>query len=379
MKLLPLVIFWCLWFLNYSTRSAFSPILPLIEDNLSISHGQAGGFFPSLSIGFSLSLLLSGRFASLWGYKRTVVAGSVGIGLVFLGIQWVESYSTFHLLFFLLGLATGTYLPSILPIITETYDSRHWGKAIGFHDSAASFSIFAIPILVAVGLNFFSWRRLLLIVGIAALLLPICFWKVSIEPKKEAFPHREHFIYLLKRKTVWAIGILTTFASGSSFGVYAILPLYLIKERGIDFGYANTLFGISRIGGVFVSILSGFLTDRFGYRKMITFSLFATGLSTIGLSLASTLPMILITLILQGILSIAYFPACFAAISKLTSPPERSMITGVILSIGVIFGMGVTPFVLGVTADHFSFQTGILCLGVLVALSPLAVRLLEEK
>jgi len=42
MKLLPLFIFWCLWFLNFSTRTIFSPILPLIEDNLSLSHGAAG-------------------------------------------------------------------------------------------------------------------------------------------------------------------------------------------------------------------------------------------------------------------------------------------------------------------------------------------------
>ena len=185
MKLLPLFIFWCLWFLNFSARTAFSPILPLIEDNLSLSHGEAGGLFTSLSIGFSLSLLLAGRFASVWGYKKTVVIGFLGIGLVFFGIQWVESYFTFHILFFLLGIATGTYMPSILPIITETYESKHWGKAIGFHDSAASFSIFSIPILFAFGLHFLSWRRLLLILGIAALLFPIFFWKISVEPKME--------------------------------------------------------------------------------------------------------------------------------------------------------------------------------------------------
>jgi len=40
------------------------------------------------------------------------------------------------------------------------------------------------------------------------------------------------------------------------------------------------------------------------------------------------------------------------------------MITGVILFIGMSFGMGITPFVLGVTKDHFSFQAGIFCLGV---------------
>lgn len=379
MKLLPLFIFWCLWFLNFSTRTVFSPILPLIEDNLSLSHGEAGGFFTSLSIGFALSMLITGRFALFWGYKRTVVVGFVGIGLVFLWIQWVESYSTFHILFFLLGAATGTYIPSILPIITETYESKHWGKAIGLHDSAASFSIFSIPILMTFGLHFLSWKRLLLILGIVALLLPIYFWKISVEPKKEMSKHENRYIDLLKRKTVWIMGVLSTFASGSSIGVYAILPLYLIKERGIDFSYANTLFGISRIGCVFVSILSGFLTDRYGYRTMIMLSLSMTGLSTIGLSLASTLPMILITLILQATLSTAFYPPGLAAISKLTPLSERSMVTGVILSIGVIFGMGSTPFLLGVIADHFSFKVGILGLGVLTTFSSLLVRLLGKK
>jgi hypothetical protein len=55
------------------------------------------------------------------------------------------------------------------------------------------------------------------------------------------------------------------------------------------------------------------------------------------------------------------------------------MATGVILSMGVIFGMGSTPFVLGVIADHFSFKVGILGLGVLTTLSSLAVGLLEDK
>ena len=378
MRLLPLFIFWCLWYLNFSTRTAFSPILPLIEDNLSLSHGAAGGFFTSLSIGFSLSLLLAGRLASVWGYKKTVVIGFMGIGLVFFGIQWIESYFTFHILFFLLGMATGTYIPPILPIITETYDYRHWGKVIGFHDSAGSFSIFSIPILFAFALNFLSWRRLLLILGIAALLLPICFWKISVEPKIEMSRHKGRYIDLFKKKTVWIMGLFSIFASCSSMGVFAILPLYLIKERGIDFSYANTLLGISRIGGVFVSILSGYLIDRYGYRRMIVLSLCSTGLSTIGLSLASTLPLILITLILQATLSVAYYPASFAAISKLTPLQERSMATGVIFSIGVAFGMGTTPFLLGVIADHFNFQIGIFWLGVLITLSPLLVRFLEE-
>jgi len=379
MKLLPLFIFCGLWFLNYSTRTIFSPILPLIEEILSISHGQAGGLFPSLAIGYSITLLIAGRFASVWGYKRTVVAGFIGIGLVFLGLQWVENYVTFHILFFLIGIATGTYIPSILPIITDMYDYRHWGKAIGLHDSAASLSIFSIPILVAFGLHFLSWRRLLLVLGAASLLLPIYFWKVSTEPRPETGQQRRPVSELFNKKTLWIMGLLWIFASGSSSGVYSILPLYLIKERGIDFHFANTLFGISRVGGIFISILSGFLADRYGYRTVLILSLFTTGLSTVGLSLSSTLPLILTTLLLQATFSLAFFPAGLAALSNLTPLSERSTVVGVTLSIGMIFGTGFTPFVLGIIADHLSFQVGILWLGVLTTFSCLGVRLLGEK
>jgi NNP family nitrate/nitrite transporter-like MFS transporter len=380
MTLPPLFIFWGLWFLNFSTRTIFSPILPLIEDALSLSHGEAGGLFTSLATGYSLMLLAVGRFTSFWGYKRTVVFGFMGVGLVFIGLQWAQTYLMFHILFFLLGVATGTYLPSILPIITEMYDHRHWGKAFGIHDSAASVSIFSIPILVAFGLHFLFWKRLLIILGLISFLLPILFWRVSVEPKKETSHQKESRIFnLCKRRPLWIIAFLTIFSSGCSLGIYLILPLYLVKERGIDFGIANNLLGISRVGGIFISILSGFLIDRYGYRAILMWSLVAGGLSTICLSLSSSLAPILISLVLQATLLIAYFPASFAAISNLTPLSERSMAIGVTAFLGVILGVGGTPFILGLIADHFSFHVGILWLGILTTFSSLTVRLLEKE
>jgi len=379
MRFLPLFVFWCLWFLNFSTRSAFSPILPLIEDTLSLSHEAAGGLFTSLAAGYGLTLLVASRLASTFGFKRTVVLGFVGICLVLMGFQWAETYWTFHILFFFLGVATGTYIPSILPIITETYDYRHWGKALGFHDSAASLSIFAVPILIAFGLHFLSWKRLLLVLGIPSLFLPIFFWKVSTEPKRELSVRGSHYVDLFRSKTTWVMSLLWIFAAASCIGVYSILPLYLIKERGIGFDMANTLLGISRVGGVFTSIFIGFLTDRYGYRKMLLLSQLTVGLSTIGLSFASNLPLVVITLVLQATLSLTFFPVGLAALSKLTPPGERSLTIGVIVSFGVVLGMGVVPFLLGLTADYLNFQVGILCLGILTTLSTFAVRFLERE
>jgi NNP family nitrate/nitrite transporter-like MFS transporter len=351
----------------------------LIEESLQISHGEAGGLFTSLSIGFSLSLFIVGRFASDWGYKRMVLSGFLCIGLVLFGLQWAESYLAFHLLFFLLGVSSGTYLPSILPIITQTYEHRHWGKAIGLHESAPSVSIFFIPILVPMGLHYFHWKGLLLILGIVPLLFFIPFWEVSVEPRHERVFQRSLYADLFRKKAVWIMGLLWIFSAASSLGIYSILPLYLIKERGMAFGFANTLLGISRAAGVIVPLIMGFMTDRFGFHVILRWTIFATGLSTIGLALSSTLLSVLVTLILQALFSLAFFPVAFIAISKLTSVSERSMAIGFIIAIGVIFGIGGGPFVLGLVADRLSFKVGILGLGVLTALSSQLVRFLEDK
>ncbi len=65
------------------------------------------------------------------------------------------------------------------------------------------------------------------------------------------------------------MGLLWIFSSASSLGIYFILPLYLIKERGMDFGFANTLLGISRSAGVIVPVMVGFMTDRYGFQAIL--------------------------------------------------------------------------------------------------------------
>jgi hypothetical protein len=66
------------------------------------------------------------------------------------------------------------------------------------------------------------------------------------------------------------------------------------------------------------------------------------------------------------------------AISKLTNFDERSIFTGTTIAIGVVVGVGLTPFVLGAVADKWNFQVGILVLGLLTALSCVLVRDLRE-
>ena len=378
MKLLPLFAFWCLWYLNFFTRASFSPILPLIEGSLSISHGEAGGFVTSYSVGYAVTLLIAGRFVPTWGYKRTVAAGIAGIGLTLVALQWVEHYFAFHILFLLLGLGSGAYIPSIVSIITGTYDPKEWGKVIGFHDSAASAAIFSAPILIAFGLHFLSWKGILLLLGIACLILPLLFWKVSIEPQPTVSLRGSHYLTLFRRKPIWIMAVLCILSSAANMGVFSMLPLYLINERGMEYAFANNLVGISRVGGIVIQVFVGIFVDRYGYKRILFLGLLTTGLSTLSLSLVPSFSLLVITLFIQAALSLVFFPVALAAIAKLTSPEERPMGIGAIISSGVIFGMGGAPLLLGIIADLFSFQVGILGMGVLTTLSSFMVRGLKD-
>jgi len=377
MKISLLLLFWGLWFLNFSTRTVISPLLPIIEDELAISHALAGSIFSFLSVGYTITLLLSGLLSRRIGYKWSIVLGFAILMTAVFCLKYATTYPSFAAVSLFIGLGAGIYLPSAIPILTATFGSDNWGKVIAFHETAPSFSILFIPILTAVALRFFHWSDLFVILSMACLIVLISFWVSSPDtrPQKEK---RARFSRILGRRDFWIMAMLWIFASSNSLGLYNVIPLFLVKEKGMYLEMANTIFGFSRVGGFLVVILAGFLVDRYGAKKILFLMLLATGLSTMGLALAQTVPLLVAMLILQATVCVGFFPVALVAISKLTNLNERSTFTGTSVAFGVVVGLGITPFVLGAVADAWSFQTGFLVLGVLTTLSSMLLRDLGE-
>ena len=256
---------------------------------------------------------------------------------------------------------------------------NEWGKAIGFHDSAASVAIFSAPILFAFGLQFLPWKDILLLLGIACLILPFFFWRVSIEPQPKPSHRGSHYLTLFKTETDLDHGRPLVSCLPPPTWAYTPCCLFIsLKKEGWNTPLPATSSASPGLGESRFRSSVGFFIDRYGYRKILFVGLLTTGLSTLSLSLAPTFSLLLITLFIQAALSLAFFPVGLAAIAKLTSPEERSMGIGAIISSGVIFGMGGAPLLLGIIADHFSFQVGILGMGVLTTLSSLMVRDLKD-
>ena len=231
-KILLLFVFWSLWYLNFSTRIVLSPLLPLIEDDFAIGHASAGSLFFFLSAGYTTALLIAGLLAYRVGYKRSIISSSILLIASLFSLNYAETYSSFAAVLFFVGLGSGIYLPSAIPLITSVFGPNNWGKAIAFHETAASFSIFTIPLLTAFALRFFHRRTFFVILSGAGLMVMILFWRFTPSPR----PLEEkgaRVSSILHRKDFWVMSVLWAFAGMSSMGIYNVIPLFLVKKKGM--------------------------------------------------------------------------------------------------------------------------------------------------
>ena len=367
-----LLFLWFLWFLTMSFRIIFAPLMPLIEDDFKISHAAAGAIFGLMYLGYGVSVFLTGIGTGLIGCKCLITLSLLLSSFVCLLIPAVQDFHGFMICAFVIGLSTGMYLPAALPIIAQRFQPKIWGRSIAIHDSAASLSIFAVPFLALFLLKFFPWKQVVFLFGVIGLLTIGVHSLVNRELVISKMKEERILGGLLRDPAIWIMGSMWAFACGASLGLYSIIPLYLTKELGFDVSHANWIFGWSRIGGVIVSVGTGFVVDRFSLKKTKFLLILITGVLTVVLA-ARDVEVVETALFLQAAVSIAFFPAGLVAISRLFSDKQRSMAMGLILTVGVVFGIGVVPYLLGVAGDLLSFRFGIALLGMcLIASSGLA-------
>jgi MFS family permease len=374
--LLFLLLLWFIWFMNFSIRMVFSPILPIIEDEFMVHHARASSIFIFLSIGYGVAVILSGLFAGRVGYKKSIVSSLALLGVVAFLIPLVHHFYLLYLFAFVVGFAIGLYIPSAIPLITEYYSEKNWGKAIAIHDTGAGIGILATPFIALFLLQFFPWRGIFVVFGC---IFPICaavLYFASSEVKISSRP-KAAFRDIVKIKSLWLMAVIWIFGMAANVGIYSIMPLYLTKELHLSIGYANAVLGISRLGSVAVAIAYGFVIDRFDLRKVMCLVLVVTSVCTILMGLASV-RYIGIILFLQASFVTGFFAVGLVAIAKTFSREMRGLATGIILAVSNLCGSGIMPWLLGVSGDLYSFRLGITLLGIGVGLvSALVFRLKE--
>ena len=362
----PVLFLVLIFFINFIGRMILSPLLPTMEKELAISHGQAGSFFFLMSAGYVIGLLGSGFFASRSNHKITIVVSSAGVGLALLGISSSSSLWAIRAGLLGVGLAAGLYIPSAIAAITALVEQPRWGKAIAIHELAPNLAFFAAPFVAQIFLAWSTWRMALSFLGAASLLVSFAYYRFGSggEFPGES-PASSAFGMLIHKPAFWLMLVLFGLGVSTTIGVYAMLPLYLVSERHLDQSWANTVVALSRSYGPILGLLGGLASDRLGPRRTMIISLAFTGVATVMLGPASSRWISAIVL-LQPLLAVWFFPAAFAALAAITRPDARNLAVAFTVPFGYIIGGGAIPIFIGIMGDAGSFAIGYVVTGVLI-------------
>ncbi|HEY7219751.1 MAG TPA: MFS transporter [Candidatus Binatia bacterium] len=372
----PVAFLAVLFLINFTSRIILSPLLPTIEKELALSHGQAGFLFFLSSVGYLGGLISSGLLASRSTHKFAIAASIAGVGAAMLVIAAAQASWQIRGGLFGLGFAAGLYLPSAIATITSLVDRRHWGKAIGVHELAPNLAFFLSPFIAELFLKWSGWRGALGTLGALALIASASFSRFG---RGGAFPGESlaspAFGALARTAAFWLMVVLFALGVSSTIGVYAMLPLYLIAERKVEPTWANTIVALSRSHGPILGLLGGWASDKLGAKQTIVISLTFTGVVTFLLGpLSGT--WLNIAVVLQPLLAVWFFPAAFAAIAMIMPAKARNVAVAFSVPFGFVIGAGVIPTFIGAMGDDGAFALGFALTGALIACGGLlAMRL----
>jgi NNP family nitrate/nitrite transporter-like MFS transporter len=366
-----------LFYLGFVSRILFAPLMPAIEKDLGIGHGQAGGLFLLLSVGYMLAPACSGLISSRFDHSGTLRFSAWLVGLSLLAFSVVDNFWGMGAILLVIGFAGSIHLPSAIATITAEIQKSDWGKGLSVHQCAPPLSFVSAPLLAAMFLHWFSWRQILLFWAILCLVSALLY---SVRGRGGEFPGKVVSFANMKivgaNRSFWIIVLLLSMAMSGNAGIFAMLPLFLVIERGYDLAWANTLIGLSQISGIVMVFFAGWLTDRIGQKKVMGGSLAATGVLTLLLAWTEGEALILV-LFLQAAALTAFFPAGFAALSRVAAPSLRSVVGAMGPPLAFLLGGGLMPTAIGFLAESHSFAAGIQVAGGFILFGPLLVAFLR--
>ncbi len=357
-----------LFFLNFTSRVIFSPLLPVIESEMGIDHAQSGSFFLFISAGYFISILFSGFVSARINHKRTIVLSCVALGSSLFVMSTCLTLPAVQGGLFLLGLGAGLYFPSALATISSLVPPAYLSRGMAIHELAPNIGFVAAPLFCDLFLMYLSWRLGLSLLGGLIVLLGIIYWFSPLgSTGRGTAPDLSASGMFFRMPLFWAMVVLFSLAICSTLGIYAMAPLFLVNDHGMDPGRANTLLSISRIVAIVMPLAGGWFGDRFGKQLVMAVVLLATGLLTISMALAGNGFWLIFLVVAQPLFAVCFFPAGFAVLANLGNPGYASVAVSLCLPISFLIGGGLMPTLIGMIGDLYSISAGFVLMGGLMA------------
>ena len=152
-------------FFSLVGRAIFSPLMPYLQEDLTLSLATVGTLFLLVSISFSLVMICSGFLTAWVGHGNTVVAALV---LIMIGLVISASAGNAMILavgMIFIGAGGGTYAPSGIAMINNKISAEKRSTAFAFHELGSNGAVLLAPLIVLAAVPLLGWRGVLLLIA----------------------------------------------------------------------------------------------------------------------------------------------------------------------------------------------------------------------
>jgi MFS transporter, FSR family, fosmidomycin resistance protein len=260
-------------FMNDAYPGYLAPLLPLLMEKIGFSLTLAGTLVSIQAIASSLMQPLFGLLSDRLRRPLLVIGGPLLTAIFFSSIGLVNSYVQLAFIIILGGLGTAAFHPQAASL-TGQYSGGRKGLSMSVFVTAGSAGhalgpMFILTVVTMLGLSF-SWVTVIWGIAIAGLL-----WRFlpATTPTAEPRTNVPHGSQLVGRKSllvlIWLVVFLRAIVIDSFI---AFNPTFLHQNQFSVMlaGAANTIFELSGSAG---TLMGGAMSDRFGRKGFILFSL----------------------------------------------------------------------------------------------------------
>ena len=320
------------------------PVLPLYLQELGANDFQVGFSYTLLALSYALMQFLGGILSDQFGRRLLIIIPSFVFPLLYFLAGNSSHWITLILFLTIANSLSALQLPSFYSMIAESVPKTKRGIA---YSEFELFVVLGITIGPAIGMILIPRIEIKYLFYLTSLTTFFCalariFWLKETHHHRTKINKFDSFKNLFNKKMLYII-----LALSSLFLLFNLttngpfISLYAKEVRNFDKPKINLLFALGGFAAVIYSLWGGKIIDKWGSKKVLSYSTSGMGIFIILWSLSSAL---WLTIALFTILYI-FFQGCYIAygsfLADITHQQSRGLVIGFIgTSTGLIGSIG---------------------------------------
>lgn len=397
------------------------PLIPILAIELGYPLWKLGLLVSMYLTASSIGLIPSGILSDAYDRRVTLTVGLAVVSIGYLLFAYapvlgphlpalsISSYTaegtviTMTVAMFIAGLGSSVHIPVGVPIITSNVNSQEKGKLLGVWGGASKAGDATTPALVGLLILGVPWNDIVLTFGILGLVYATALFGVlslrqfdtAPAPSSDARSEGESTDGSWRadrRVYLYPMAVLMLYFAGYQIAVQGVVTFtptfvadvyeYSFTFAGLDFApesFADFALSTLLLAGAVSRFGAGILVDRYEHKSVLLVTL---GVASIALLVFTFVPLgpisLLIVLAVFGGALYGNSPARDTLISELSPTGREGRTFSYLWTASRVFG-GLSPVLIGFTADTVGIRRGFGYLTAAVLLAAIAVSMLFSE